>query len=99
MSNFIRCESRSEDGRQCHGAAGHYPETTHWAAASRVWTDTETLVRPPPTTLERVRALADQWNDTPDYASSEYDQGRVDQRHVMTEQLLEALGVDAEATA
>ena len=42
--------------------------------------------------LVRVRALADQWNGTPDYMPSAYDQGRVDQRHDMTQQLLEALG-------
>lgn len=42
--------------------------------------------------LARVRALADQWNDTPDYTPSAYDQGCVDQRHAMTMQLLEALG-------
>lgn len=42
-------------------------------------------------TLARVQALADQWNATPDYTASEYDQGRVDQRHEMTAQLLEAL--------
>lgn len=41
--------------------------------------------------VERIRALVDQWNDTPDYTPSEYDQGRVDQRHDMTGQLLEAL--------
>lgn len=41
--------------------------------------------------LARVRALADQWNDTPDYTPSVYDQGRVDQRHDMTQQLLEVL--------
>ena len=41
--------------------------------------------------LARVRALVDQWNETPDYTPSVYDQGRVDQRHDMTMQLLEAL--------
>lgn len=41
--------------------------------------------------LARVRALADQWNETPDYTVSEYDRGRVDQRHDMTMQLLAAL--------
>lgn len=41
--------------------------------------------------LARVRALADQWNETPDYTVSDYDRGRVDQRHDMTGQLLEAL--------
>lgn len=40
-----RCTSRSEDGRRCHGDVGHLG--THWAGASRVWSDTETLVRPP----------------------------------------------------
>jgi hypothetical protein len=38
-----------------------------------------------------IQALADQWNETPDYTPSEYDQGRVDQRHDMTMQLLAAL--------
>lgn len=47
--------------------------------------------------LARVRALADQWNDTPDYTPSVYDQGRVDQRHDMTMQLLEALDAREEA--
>lgn len=41
--------------------------------------------------LQRVRALADRWNDTPDYKPSVYDEGRVDQRHDMTMQLLVAL--------
>lgn len=41
--------------------------------------------------IERVRAVADQWNATPDYSPSEYDKGRVDQRHDMTAQLLAAL--------
>jgi hypothetical protein len=45
--------------------------------------------------LARVRALADQWNDTPDYTPSAYDQGRVDQRHDMTTQLLEVLEGDS----
>jgi hypothetical protein len=45
--------------------------------------------------LKRVRALAEQWNETPDYTPSVYDQGRVDQRHDMTMQLLEALGDQA----
>jgi hypothetical protein len=44
-----------------------------------------------PGTPTAVEALADQWNETPDYTASEYDQGRVDQRHAMTEQLLAAL--------
>lgn len=38
-----------------------------------------------------VEALADQWNSTPDYSPTDYDRGRVDQRHDMTGQLLEAL--------
>jgi hypothetical protein len=41
--------------------------------------------------LAEVEALADGWNDVPDYAPSAYDQGRVDQRHDMTMALLEAL--------
>lgn len=44
--------------------------------------------------IARVEALAEQWNATPDYTASTYDQGRVDQRHDMTMQLLEALGDD-----
>lgn len=84
-----RCTSRSEDGHRCHGDVGH--PGTHWVAASRVWSGTETLVRPPPSFRERVQALADQWNETPDYMPSAYDQGRVDQRHDMTAQLLELL--------
>ena len=39
----------------------------------------------------RIEALAEKWNSTPDYAPSDYDQGRVDQRHAMTTELLEAL--------
>jgi hypothetical protein len=35
--------------------------------------------------------LADQWNETPDYAPHDYDRGRVEQRHDMTEQLLTVL--------
>lgn len=49
--------------------------------------------------IDRARALADRWNDTPDYMPSEYDRGRVDQRHEMTEQLLVALDSAATATA
>jgi hypothetical protein len=41
--------------------------------------------------LARVEALAEKWNSTPDYAPSEYDQGRVDQRHDMTGELIDAL--------
>jgi hypothetical protein len=41
--------------------------------------------------LARVQGLADQWNETPDYTPSEYDRGRVDQRHDMLQQLLEVL--------
>jgi len=41
--------------------------------------------------LARVEALAEKWNSTPDYNPSEYDQGRMDQRHDMTTELLEAL--------
>lgn len=44
--------------------------------------------------LAPIIALADQWNDTPDYTPSSYDQGCVDQRHGMTMQLLEALAPD-----
>lgn len=44
--------------------------------------------------IEKVQSLADQWDATPDYQSSEYDQGRVEQRHDMTAQLLEALATD-----
>lgn len=40
---------------------------------------------------EKVRAVCDQWNDTPDYTPSGYDLGRVDQRHEMTAQMLEAI--------
>ena len=38
-----------------------------------------------------VEALAEKWNSTPDYDRTEYDRGRVDQRHDMTTELLEAL--------
>lgn len=41
--------------------------------------------------LTRVRALADQWDETPDYTATDYDRGRVEQRHDMLTQLLEAL--------
>ena len=41
--------------------------------------------------IAAVRALAGQWNATPDYVQSDYDKGRVDQRHDMTEQLLAVL--------
>lgn len=45
----------------------------------------------PEETLAAVRALADQWNETPDYTPSDYDRGRVDQRHDMLTQLLEII--------
>lgn len=41
-----------------------------------------------------VERLADQWNTTPDWAPTVYDQGRADQRHEMTRQLLEAIDAD-----
>lgn len=41
--------------------------------------------------MDRIRELADQWNNTPDYAPTDYDRGRVDQRHDMTIQLLKLL--------
>lgn len=44
-----------------------------------------------------VERLADQWNETPDWANTDYDQGRVDQRHEMTRQLLEAIEADRKA--
>lgn len=47
--------------------------------------------------MSAVEALAEAWNATPDYTATEYDQGRVDQRHDMTMQLLEAIEADREA--
>jgi hypothetical protein len=44
--------------------------------------------------LAPIEALAEQWNSTPDYSPTDYDRGRVDQRHDMTGQLLEALTPD-----
>lgn len=41
-----------------------------------------------------VERLADAWNATPDNSSTDYDCGRVDQRHAMTMQLLEAIEAD-----
>lgn len=41
-----------------------------------------------------VERLAEQWNQTRDWAPTPYDQGRVDQRHDMTSQLLEAIEAD-----
>lgn len=41
-----------------------------------------------------VERLAEQWNQTPDWAPTVYDHGRVDQRHEMTMQLLEAIEAD-----
>lgn len=41
--------------------------------------------------LAAVRALADAWNEIPDYTATTYDQGRVDQRHMMLGELLEVL--------
>lgn len=41
-----------------------------------------------------VERLAEQWNQTRDWAPTPYDQGRVDQRHDMTAQLLEAIEAD-----
>lgn len=41
--------------------------------------------------LAAVKALAEKWNGTPDYTPSEYDKGRVDQRHAMTTELFEVL--------
>ena len=44
-----------------------------------------------------VERLAEAWNATPDYAPTEYDRGRVEQRHDMTTQLLEAIEADRAA--
>ncbi|WP_336642810.1 hypothetical protein [Microbacterium sp. MMO-113] len=44
-----------------------------------------------------VERLAEQWNTTPDHTPSTYDLGRVDQRHEMTRQLLEAIEADRRA--
>lgn len=41
--------------------------------------------------LAAAEGLAEKWNATPDYTVSEYDRGRVDQRHDMTTELLEVL--------
>lgn len=38
-----RCTSLSEDGRRCHGDVGH--PGTHWAGASRVWSDPYSVPR------------------------------------------------------
>ena len=46
--------------------------------------------------LLAVRELAEAWNEVPDYAPSEYDQCRVDQRHDMLAELLTALGEHGE---
>ena len=47
-------------------------------------------------TIARVEALAEKWNSTPDYDPTEYDQGRVDQRHDMTTELLVALAPESD---
>lgn len=44
--------------------------------------------------MSAVERLAEQWNSTPDYLGSDYDRGRVEQRHMMTTQLLEAIAED-----
>ena len=44
--------------------------------------------------MSAVERLATTWNATPDYAPTEYDKGRVYQRHDMTMQLLEAIEAD-----
>lgn len=49
--------------------------------------------------MSAVERLAEAWNATPDYTPTEYDHGRVDQRHDMTMQLLEAIDADREAQA
>lgn len=46
--------------------------------------------------MSAVEQLAEALNTTQDYAPSEYDQGRVDQQHDMTMQLLEAIEADRE---
>lgn len=43
---------------------------------------------------KEVLALIDRWEAIPDYAESEYDQGRVDQRHALVRELLESLPVE-----
>lgn len=49
-----------------------------------------------PSVLSAVERLAESWNATPDYAPTEYDRGRVEQRHEMTMQLLEVLAANKE---
>lgn len=41
--------------------------------------------------LAPVEALAAKWDSTPDHPPTAYDQGRVDQRHAMTADLLDVL--------
>lgn len=48
----------------------------------------------PAARLADVRALADAWNEIPDYTATVYDRGRVDQRHDMLAELLEVLDPD-----
>ena len=49
------------------------------------------------TDFARVAALAERWSTTPDYAETEYDRGRVDQRHAMTSDLLAVLPSEGSA--
>jgi len=49
------------------------------------------LPAPVPSALARVLALMKRWEGTPDYTRTEYDKGRVDQRHEMWTLLAEAL--------
>jgi len=42
--------------------------------------------------LAHIEALADEWGRIPDFNPTQYDQGRVDQRHMAATELLEALG-------
>ena len=45
-----------------------------------------------------VQTLARRWSDIPDHAPSDYDRGRVDQRHMMTAELLAVLPPDPEVS-
>lgn len=42
-------------------------------------------------TVARVEALLTAWGEIPDYAPTNYDSGRVDQRHMAAEELAYAL--------
>jgi hypothetical protein len=97
MSEVEVAEDVSELADLMHGAncEGPRSECEGWCSTLQERLATEWLAahdaRVRADALAPVIALADEWAAIPDYRASIYDEGRVDQRHMATTELLETL--------